>query len=180
MPFTKISWSTPVHTGTWPWGLINFSGSGAQREVFIMIFSTKWEADSKSSTLYVFVPVSKKFDTPDGKQKVQMSTRFFYRRSFIFAQKFRAPYDVLLTRRIQIYLCANEVYKPKRNLSLLLTFFPKKPSVIFWTGWLQVYHWPRKSKRVFSWSAWTSVQVSQHPSFGIFRRYIEKNGLLWA
>ena len=35
-------------------------------------------------------------------------------------------------------------------------------------------HWLRKSNLLFSWSAWTTVQVSQCPSFGIFLWYIGK------
>ena len=35
-------------------------------------------------------------------------------------------------------------------------------------------NWLRKSNLLFSWSAWTTVQVSQCPSFGIFLRFIGK------
>ena len=35
-------------------------------------------------------------------------------------------------------------------------------------------NWLRKSNLLFSWSAWTTVQVSQCPSFGIFLWYIGK------
>ena len=74
-----------------------------------------------------------------------------------------------------ISLCSKGATKPKRNLSLLLTFYPKNLSDIFWTAWwLLENHWLQKSNLLFSLSAWTTVQVSQCPSFGIFLRFIGK------
>ena len=51
---------------------------------------------------------------------------------------------------------------------------PKQPVRYFLDCLMLGNHWLRKSNLLFSWSAWTTVQVSQCPSFGIFLRYIGK------
>ena len=53
-------------------------------------------------------------------------------------------------------------------------YFTRKTCQIFLDRLMLENHWLRKSNLLFSWSAWTTVQVSQCPSFGIFLRYIGK------
>ena len=167
--------------------------TGKRSQGFVMIFEsfgganslanfnidTKKKASCRPQSSF---PTSIVFHCSSGKQNSKGRHVFLFDVDLIFAQKLRSPMtkwqQTLRSAKFNFYLRKRGSIEQHATLHICCRFSRSNRVWIFWPVNHWVYHILWSSTRVFSWSAWTSAQVSQAQNFVSIFRYIGKFGLL--